>query len=70
MPQFERIEKTRRSRAARERDQVPSTFPEDFVRRRVGGGGPDSDELLEQIERELQEVTARELGRAASIDHQ
>lgn len=68
MPKLEQLQK---STKRRERGEAASTFPEEYQQRRtMGGGDPEIDDMIERIDRELSDVTARALGRSADTDHE
>jgi hypothetical protein len=59
-----RLEQLYKSKQRRSVDGAPSsTFPEEYRSRRTQGGDPDTtDEILESIDRVLEESTVRSLG--------
>lgn len=63
---FEQMQKTKRRHSVEEQR---STFPENYAPRAHGGGSDtDPEDLLDRIERVLNDATLRALGRSTGIE--
>lgn len=63
-----RQEQLQKRQTRHKNEPQPSTFPEASVRA-SGGNGPDkTDEVIEQIDRALEESTIRAVGAATGVE--